>query len=145
MNENISQLLTAPSKPIILTERTDWPAWYKEIRLASMCKNIWPYVDPDTKDPPAVPDEPALPAYGDYQIGALRYSDLDEKNRVEYEHALRMYGWMRDDVRLIRSDVAYIALVIATSVSKYARGFIVDEDDPREMLRLLKGPFEPNF
>jgi hypothetical protein len=92
-----------------------------------------------------VPDEPALPAYGDYQIGALRYSDLDEKNRVEYDHAVRMYLWMRDDARRIRGDVAYIALVIATSVSKYARGFIVDEDDPREMLRLLKGPFEPNF
>ncbi|GFG08037.1 hypothetical protein IFM5058_03725 [Aspergillus udagawae] len=145
MNENISQLLTAPAKPIILTDRNDWPAWYKEIQLASMCKNVWPYIDPDTPDPPAVPDEPTLPAFGDFQIGALRYSDLDDKNRVEYDHALRRYGWMRDDVRRIRGDVAYIALVITTSVSKYARGFIVDEDDPREMLRLLKAPFEPSF
>ncbi|KAF7113644.1 hypothetical protein CNMCM5793_003000 [Aspergillus hiratsukae] len=145
MNENISQLLTATSHPIILTERNNWPAWYKGVQLASMCKNVWPYVDPDSKDPPAVPDEPALPAYRDFQIGARRYSDLDEKNRVEYDHALQMYRWVRDDVRRIRGDLAYIALVIATSVSKYAHSFIVDENDPREMLRLLQGPFEPGF
>jgi hypothetical protein len=106
MNENISQLLTATSHPIILTERKNWPAWYKGVQLASMCKNVWPYINPDSKDPPNVPDEPKLLAYGDFQIGAHRYSDLDEKNRVEYDHAVQMYRWVRDDVRRIRGDVA---------------------------------------
>ncbi|EAW07587.1 uncharacterized protein ACLA_023010 [Aspergillus clavatus NRRL 1] len=128
----------------ILADRSDWPSWYKRIRLVALSKEVWPYIDPDSKEPPCLPLEPQRPAYGDFQLGAQRYSSLEDRNRMDYDHALATWRWTHDDWRRVRGDVAYVALLIASSVSRFAHDLIVDEDDPREMLVTLKRRMIPH-
>src|SRR5205814_4470096 len=73
----------------ILSGFEDWDVWYKDLQASHT--RIWPYIDPEAQNAPALRDEPGQVQFRDFESRARTYAALSPENRTAYDNARKYY------------------------------------------------------
>ncbi|KAI3120209.1 hypothetical protein CBS147326_9557 [Penicillium roqueforti] len=153
-NDLVRKLAASKVSDVYLKRDDDWQPWYRRIKQFAVRRSIWEYADPNTKeeDIPKRPIDMRRPKPKDYMDLGRRIAHeqrhikedvtedhLQKEEIKEYHEGLKEY---RNQIEKYNARIGELIDLIFTTTSPALRSLIDEQDEPRDMLIILKNRFE---
>lgn len=113
------------TKSIILVSPADWDEWIHFVRMKANRTGIGAYTDFTATTEPPEPVKPVIPSYSDVKSGAIKASDLNENEKMEFKVK-------REDYKLELTDYKEKADAL-----KSLEDFIISSIDRAHVMHLV--------
>lgn len=121
---------------IVLDSSRKWATWYSKLRGLAIIKSFLDFVNPDSSNPPAIPQPTDAPQVSSIDPNAAWIGDLDEGQPRLYDLKLRIWRGTQDDVFRIQRALHGIAKYIHATVPLEHSHFI-SKDHISDRVRAL--------
>jgi hypothetical protein len=117
---------------IILKSRDDWRAWYDNIQSLAKARDVWEYINPDTKkeELPQLPKEPEIP-------------DIEELPESQWKIHMQLWTARTNKYEKIKRGLAVVNEAIRGSISTLLIHHIYGKESVYDILKALKTQFAP--
>ncbi|KAL4804201.1 hypothetical protein BDV18DRAFT_36366 [Aspergillus unguis] len=139
---------------IQLRKDGDWEQWYQGIKSFAEQRDIWQYVDPDTKDkdlpntplsrrqpkPEDFMEENQLAEFGEKdQKGVVTENDLSPREYKSYTETLKKY---KEEIEKFNTRMSDLTKKILSTISTTLKNLVEYKMEARGILKTLKARFE---
>lgn len=117
---------------VILNSRDDWRAWYDNIRSLAKARDVWEYINPDTRkeELPELLKEPEIP-------------DIDKLPEPQWKIHMQLWTARTNKYEKIKRGLAVVNEAIRGSISTLLIHHIYGKESVYDILKALKVQFAP--
>jgi hypothetical protein len=129
--------MATTNSPIILDKPEDWPIWIEDIRGLTP-DDVWPLIDPDSDDHPAILKEPDLPEPKDVNATKTTFPELTSTERNVYDQMFKFYQASLERYKRQAKGLQDVKALIKARVSNARSVLLKGEHSVRQWLATLK-------